>query len=332
MDSGLARRYAANMGAMYDKVKLWIDRCDVGDGFSHIASHLDEAKELTGLNTGEVSTYGRLQGLKVRMYVGGLSIVGSLPKFLYGGTNIYPLERETTAEAISKIEDALHLSLADAKVTSFEFGCCFLMRHPVWGYLDRLGTMPRMQRCRYTKETLYYKHKGQQQPKTICIYDKIAEARTHQMEISPGLQDSNLLRYEIRFDGRLPQQLKWPIVIASTLHRKEFYKMVMSRYQDAYFSIKNPNKVRPDYMNEIKTVADAFDCFVGKLMNNAGQSQEQVSAFLDELKAAGVFADRKNYTRLKQRIERAATKARLTIADEMVKELDDDVKNSGAYV
>ena len=85
-------------------------------------------------------------------------------------------------------------------------------------------------------------------------------------------------------------------------------------------------------MNEIKTVADAFDCFVGKLMNNAGQSQEQVSAFLDELKAAGVFADRKNYTRLKQRIERAATKARLTIADEMVKELDDDVKNSGAYV
>ena len=83
-------------------------------------------------------------------------------------------------------------------------------------------------------------------------------------------------------------------------------------------------------MNEIKTVADAFDCFVGKLM--AGQSQDKVNAFLDELKAADVFKDRISYTRLKQRIERAANKARLTITDELVRELDDEFKNVGAYV
>ena len=137
---------------MYDKVKLWLDRCDVGDAYPHITTYLDEAKEQTDLRTGEVRTYGSLQGLKVSLYVGGLTIVGSLPKFMYD-SNIYPLDRQTTANAISKIEDALHLSLADAKVTGFEFGCCFLMRHRVQEYLDRLGCIPRLQRQRYNRDT-----------------------------------------------------------------------------------------------------------------------------------------------------------------------------------
>lgn len=316
---------------MYDKVKFWLDRCDIGERYPNIASLLEEAKEQTDLNTGEVKTFGSLQGLKVVLNVGGLTIVGSLPKFMYD-SNIYPLDRQTTAEAISKIEDALHLSLADAKVTGFEFGCCFLMRHRVQEYLDRLGGMPRLQRYRFSPETLYYKHRGRQQPKTFCFYDKVADARKKQMEIPQGLQDANLLRYEIRFDGRLPHQLNLPTVTTSTLSDRLFYKMMVKRFQDAYFTISKMNRLKENAMSEIKTVQDAFDCFMGKLINESGQSQDQINDYLQELKAAGVFKHRVDYTRLKQRIERVASKAKLSTSDDLVKELDDEIKNCGAYV
>ena len=316
---------------MYDKVKLWLDRCDMGEAFPHLTTYLDEATQTTDLKTGETRTYGSLQGLKVNLYIGGLSIVGSLPKFMYG-SNIYPLDRQTTANAISKIEDALHLSLADAKVTGFEFGCCFLMRHRVQEYLDRLGGMPRLQRYRFNPETLYYKHRGQHQPKTFCYYDKVADAKRKQMEIPTGLESANVLRCELRLDGRLPHQLNVPSVTASTLSDRQFYEMVMKRFQDAYFAISKLKRLKDNAMSEIRTVQDAFDCFVGKLITQTGQSQEQIDAFLQELKSADVFKDRVSYTRLKQKIEKAASKANLSMDDELVRELDDEIRNCGAYV
>ena len=53
---------------------------------------------------------------------------------------------------------------------------------------------------------------------------------------------------------------------------------------------------------------------------------------LDELKEAGVFSDRKNYSRLKRKIQEVATKANITVSDELIRELDDEVKNCGAYI
>ena len=89
---------------MYDKVKLWIDRAVVGEQYPSIANYLDSAKQETDLQTGEVKTFGNLEGLKVSIFVGGLSVVGSLPKYLYG-SNVYPLDRHTTAQALEKLGD-----------------------------------------------------------------------------------------------------------------------------------------------------------------------------------------------------------------------------------
>ena len=83
-------------------------------------------------------------------------------------------------------------------------------------------------------------------------------------------------------------------------------------------------------MSEIKTVRDAFNVFVARLINQSDQTQ--IGDFLDELKDAGVFDDRKNYTRLKNKIQEVATNANITISDELMRELDDEIKNCGAYV
>ena len=313
---------------MYDKVKLWIDRAMVGEQYPTIANCLDEANTQVNHQTGEVKTFGSLEGLKVSVFVGGLSVVGSLPKYLFG-SNVYPLDRNTTAQAIEKLSDALHLQADGASVTGIEFGANFLMKRQVADYLAKLGSMPRLGRYHFEPSTLYYKGTGKKQSKVFAFYDKMADARAKGMGYPESLKGANLLKYEMRLNGRLPHQLEVAEVKASTLYQMPFYRMMVKRYQDGYFSISKLNQIKTNVMCEIKTVTDAFNVFVARLINQTDQTQ--IGGFLDELKGAGVFDDRKNYTRLKNKIQEVATKASITVSDELMRELDDEIRNCGAY-
>ena len=84
---------------MYDKVKLWAMRTRATPD---VSKFLDKAKDQIDHETGEVCTFGSLEGLKVSIYTGGISVIGSLPKFLYQD-NVYPLDRHSTAQAVEKL-------------------------------------------------------------------------------------------------------------------------------------------------------------------------------------------------------------------------------------
>lgn len=310
---------------MYDKVKLWTARTRATPD---VSKFLDKAKDLVDHETGEVCTFGSLEGLKVSIYTGGISIVGSLAKYLYPN-NIYPLDRHTTAQAIEKLSDSLHLCLDNAKVTGVEFGTQFVMTHPVESYLSKLGDMPKLLRYHFDVGTLYYKPKGKQQPKIFAFYDKKADAASKCMTLPDGFTNANLLKYEMRLNGRLPQQLGVPEVTAATLSKRSFYRQMVKRYQDSYFKISKSNQIKTDVMDEIKTVSDAFDVFVARLITQSNQTQ--IAGFLEELKEAKVFDDRKCYSRLKKKIQEVTTKVGVTVSDELIKELDDEIKNIGVY-
>lgn len=83
-------------------------------------------------------------------------------------------------------------------------------------------------------------------------------------------------------------------------------------------------------MSNIKTVSDAYDVLVALLISQS--DQRQITAFLEDMKEGKVFKDRKNYTRLKKKIQEVANKASVTTSDELIRELDDEIKNVGAYV
>ena len=310
---------------MYDKLKIWAAR---SRATPDIGKFLDNAKDQIDHATGEIRTFGSLDGLKVSVFTGGISIIGSLSKYLYSN-NIYPLDRHSTAEAVEKLSDNLHLNISDAKITGLEFGTQFVMRNKPEDYIRKLGEMPRLQRYHFEVGTLYYKPRGKQQPKVFVFYDKKADAVAKGMTLPDGLSDANLLKYEMRFNQRLPQQLGVPEVTALTLSDKEFYRQMVRRYQDCYFSISKQNQVKTNIMNEIKTVSDAYDVLVARLINQSDQTL--ITAYLEELKEAKTFEDRKSYTRLKKKIQDVAAKADLG-SDELVKELDNEIKNVGAYV
>lgn len=311
---------------MYDKVKFWVMRTRATPD---VSKFLDKAKDQIDHETGEICTFGSLEGLKVTIYTGGISIIGSLAKFLYPN-NVYPLNRHSTAQAIEKLSDSLHLSVEAATVSGLEFGQAFVMKYPVESYLSKLGNMPKLLRYHFDMGTLYYKPRGKQQPKVFAFYDKKADAMAKGMALPVGFKDANLLKYEMRLNGRLPQQMGVPEVTSSTLSESGFYRQMVKRYQDSYFSISKQNQIKTDVMSEIKTVSDAFDVLVARLINQSDQTQ--IAAFLEELKEAKVFEDRINYTRLRKKIQAVAAKAGVTVSDDLVKELDDEIKNAVAYV
>lgn len=308
---------------MYDKIKLWMDDCKVWGESPHLVNLLSDAKEQTDLNTGEIKTFGNINGLRVGIYPSGIMIEGSLPKYLYDGSNLFPLDRHGTEEAIKKLSDTLHLHIGVAKVAALEYGTNFLMKHKPSAYLDRMGEMPRRYRHRFCADTLYYKHKGKQQPDIFTFYDKGAEAKANGMIIPKGFEDANFLRIELRLKGSIAKQMEVAQMQASTLYDRTFYHQLMARYIDTYFSIKKLKTQNANFMAEIRTPKDAVDGFIGLLMAKVGQGQQEIDAYLAELKANNFFKDRVSYQRVRDMLYKAASKANLTTKDELVAELDD---------
>lgn len=315
---------------MYDKIKLFVQR---NSGTPDVSGYLDEAKEQTDIRTGEVNVFGSLEGLKVCMYVGGYSIIGSLAKYMYQ-SNIYPLDRHTTAQAIEKLSDSLHLDLKEADVTGVEFGTQFLMKKPPQVYINKLGDMPRRKRLLCAESTLYYTGTGsqqrQRQKQVLCFYDKKADAAAKGLIMPQGFERSNLLRYELRLNGRIPHQTGRHTVTASTLSDREFYRQLFTMWEDNYFSISKLNGVKQNVMNEIKSVKDAKDVLFARLLSQSGK--DVITDYLEELKQNNVFKDSKYYTRTKNALLEIGNNPKMAVSDEDIKELDNEVKNVGAYI
>ena len=316
---------------MYDKVKFFVDRSIIGSQYTNITNHLERAKVETDQTTGETRTRGTMNGLSIGVLGGGVFVEGSLPKYHYG-SNIYPLDREGTKECIEMISDTLGIEMSGADVVNIEFGTTFMMQYKVSAYLAKLGEMSRLQRYNFNADTLYYKGSGKVQPRVYTFYDKLADCKAKKLAYPNDFEDKNLLRYEMRLKGRLAYQLGVPEVKASTLYDRQFYRELVRRYQDSYFSISKINELNPNAMKEIKNVSDAFNIFVARLLSQTEQPQRQIDTFINEIKAAGVFEDKKYYTRLKDKLNEIVTKDNITISNELIKELDDAVMNCGAYV
>lgn len=306
---------------MYDKVRMMMSRTR-GDG--DITRYLDNAKEQTDLKTGEVCAYGGYHGMRVDVYAGYVYITGSLAKFMHG-SNVYTLDRHTTGQAIEMLGDGLHVDLGNASVTELEFGQNFIVSRHVGEYLQRLGDMPRMNRSEFGKSSLYYMGKGKKKPLVLTFYDKKADALAKGMALPAGYDGVNLLRYEMRLKGRLPYRLGVPAVTASTLSERPFYDMMVRRYVDMYFSIKKVNKLIIEDMTKIKTAGDAFTMLVASLVRDGGKAY--VDTFVERLKAEKVFDNRMEYTRLRKKIREVTEMSGGIAKEELVKELDDAVKN-----
>lgn len=315
---------------MYDSVNFWLDRVNVSN-FDEVVNRLDTARETTDCNTGEVWTYGNLQNLKATISMAGVSIKGSLAKF-YFPNNAYTLNRYQVKEAIDQLSDNLSLPMHNARITRLDVSTNFIMTHPTHRYFNVLGMCRYYNRIQATNNTLYYHMKGADRKRSMCFYDKVRETQANK-DLLPNAftPETNLLRYESRWNGRLPQQFKEPQVIGSTLYDREFYNKALHGWADNYFSIQKKKKLRFDIMQNIKSVTDAVNYVCAFAIDRL--PQDEVQELLDELKENRVFGDNRTYyTRLRTKIKQLTNNTSITETDDLVKELDNEIKNILAYM
>lgn len=313
---------------MYDTIHFWIDRTEVGN-IDDVVFKLQDVTESVKYETGEVRMKGNLENLKASVSMAGISIQGSLARY-YFPDNTYTLNRHQVKTAIEMLSDNLSLPMDRARVTRIDVSTNFIMIHPTRQYFEMLGMCRYFHRVLATDNTLYYHARGLDNKRTMCFYDKARETKVKKKTLPNVFVDSNLLRYESRWNRRLPQQFKEPRVIGESLYDSRFYKKTIQSWADNYFNIQKKRKLRFDAMQNIKNVTDAMNYLTAFAIGRL--PPDEVQELLDELKANKVFSDAKYYTRLRQKIKKLTTDNNIMESDELVKELDGEIKNVLAYM
>lgn len=304
---------------MIDKIKLSLPRCrDMPD----ISGYLDNGNESSNVKTGEVSVFGNVENIKVMQYFGGYSIQGSLPKFLYGN-NVCQLTRKEVGQAIEKLSDRLHLPLNDARVTGIEVGANICLTKQHTAYTRLLGDMPRMQRVSMA-DSLYYKGSGKVHPRQYYFYDKVAEVRKSGGTMPQGLEAANMMRYEMRLNGRLPFQLSIPEFKGSTLQDREVYQELINRWLNGYLSINKLVNMEDEHLKKGMSVKEAQEVFIAQQIAKGGSSI--IDEFIAKLKQNECFDNRLYYNRVKSNLQKLASKTKLSVDNGDIEELTAKVK------
>lgn len=304
---------------MIDNIKLSLPRCrDMPD----ISGYLDNGNENCSMKTGEVSVYGNVENIKVTQYFGGYSIQGSLPKFLYGN-NVCQLTRKEVGLAIEKLSDRLHLPLDDADITKIEVGAniCLAKQHTT--YTRLLGDMPRMQRVSMA-DSLYYQGSGRVYPRQYYFYDKVAEVKKHGGTMPQGLEAANMMRYEMRLNGRLPFQLSIPEFKGSTLQDRVVYQELINRWLNGYLSIHKLVNMEDEHLKKGMSVKEAQEVFIAQQIAKGGSSM--IDEFIAKLKQNECFDNRLYYNRVKSNLQKLASKTKLSVDNGDIEELTAKVK------
>ncbi len=304
---------------MIDNIKLSLPRCrDMPD----ISGYLDNGNENCSMKTGEVSVYGNVENIKVTQYFGGYSIQGSLPKFLYGN-NVCQMTRKEVGLAIEKLSDRLHLPLDDADITKIEVGANICLAKQHTAYTRLFGDMPRMQRVSMA-DSLYYKGSGKVHPRQYYFYDKVAEVKKSGGTMPQGLEAANMMRYEMRLNGRLPFQLSIPEFKGSTLQDREVYQELINRWLNGYLSINKLVNMEDEHLKKGMSVKEAQEVFIAQQIAKGGSSM--IDEFIAKLKQNECFDNRLYYNRVKSNLQKLASKTKLSVDNGDIEELTAKVK------
>ncbi|GHV05442.1 hypothetical protein FACS189485_12410 [Spirochaetia bacterium] len=213
------------------------------------------AQRLQDLRRRDIHTYsGHIQNLGVYQNLDGITIHGSLAKYL-NGENITPLTRKLVKEAITKLETETGLDLSLAIIKSIEFGISVITKEKPSEYLKLFGNPAIFTRREYSKmrgiETISYTtNTGAFQ---FTGYDKIQEVLAKRNTIPVLFEDSNVLRLEYKIVRRRGIQTKFKKdLTAYELFDQDVYRKLQSLFLEAYRAI--PKLGRLCYFNKLENI------------------------------------------------------------------------------
>ena len=293
---------------MYDNVGLWMPSDKIKwRGYEDTIPSLLSNVGYTEKQNGNWWINGNLENLRIAVGEAGISIKGSPNKYVHG-YNFAKLTRQEFQQGIEKISDAFSMDIKKSSTTKVDIAHNFCMKEDVKHYYPYLGMNKYYQR-QELDNSLYYRNKQ----RTIIFYDKVKEGKKNGETTPLAWQNKNVLRYELRFLGRLLKQFNRSILTAEDLYKDEVYIQIIDRWILEYKNIiknkvMNPNK-------ETLTNREAKDYLLSALVAEFGQNK--VLSIVDGWK--GKFTTNKEAQRFKKSLNGLTG---LTLESDLIQELD----------
>ena len=302
---------------MYDSVNIWLgsDQAGIENLSAFAESRLTDLTEIVRPD-GQVILTGHLQNYKANVSQSGISLKGSLAKY-YLGDNIQTLTRSDSQRAIEKMQDETLLPIDLAKVTRFDIAANLLMRHEPKAYYSYLGD------CQYYKrsqlpDSVYYSNSQ----RVKLFYNKAAEVKKQGLMLPEVTTGYNILRYELRFTGRLTKQFNRSDIMVSTLTDEKFYIDAVNRWVHEYQSIDKKRDLNINYEN-MKSPKDFNRWLQLYAVNDIGQDRLMLA--IDEMRLMQTFDKPEYYSRLKKELKQLCNDPDRSTSSELVTELDKKV-------
>jgi hypothetical protein len=306
---------------MFDTVNFWIDRAELSGGAPFdVLPYLSEISERQSEKLGYSCT-GKAGDYTATVFERGISLHGSLAKYFLP-SNIYTLTRRDVQQAVERLSDHLHANVKVARVTRLDVSTVLQTKRPPASYYGYLGQKPYFTRLQSTPDTLYYNNHQRQ----AIFYDKSKEAAAKDVAVPEILQGCNLLRYELRYTGRLAKQLNG-VLTAEKLYSVAFYRSVIQRWYSEFRAIQKI-KSTSVMTDGISTPKEAQTALFAALLQEKGQSA--IDDFLSELRAKNVFKERQRYYELRKSLNSILTAPKGEPSD-FIKELETQIFDIARY-
>lgn len=261
---------------------------------------------------------GYLDNLRVFANREGVSVKGSLSTYA-NGSPFGTLTRQGVEEGFERLSDSLHLPMQRAKIGRVDVAKSLLVTHSPNAYYPYLGECPRYKRL-VQPQSLYYQS-GQ---RTQHFYDKIAWSKTERLPLPDVWKGRNVLRYEVRFMRHLPKQFNQPEVTAALLYQERFYMGLLDCWVGEFERIRKERLVDFD-LSTMRNTKD-FDRQIYLLGLQSLGGEGAALDLIDRARQQGVFENRTQLKRLRDRIKEISQTPALTASSPLVEELERKIK------
>lgn len=302
---------------MYDNAGLWMPSDRINwSGYKDTIPTLLTNVSYSEKQNGNWWINGSLDNLRIAVGEAGVSIKGSPNKYVHG-YNYAALTRQEFQHGIEKISDTFSMDIKKSSVSKFDVAHNFCMKEEVSNYYNYLGSNQYYTRQDY-ENSLYYRNKQ----RTIIFYDKIKEGKKNGEPTPIAWDGKNVLRYELRFLGRLLKQFNKSSLTAEDLYNDKMYIQILERWILEYQNITKNKVMNPN--KETFTNKEAKDYLLSALVAEHGQNK--VLNIVDGWKDK--FTTKKEAQRFKKSLNGLSG---LTLESNLIEELNKKVMKIKDY-
>lgn len=192
-------------------------------------------------------------------------------------------------------------------------------------YFDLLDHCPRYQKLPMNNG-LYFNQKEKQ----LAFYGKEKEQKEKGQEIPSLYKNRHTLRYEMRWKKGLSKQFNTSNIKVNTLCQESFYMSLVDRMRDAYFKVKK-QKINPLAIESMRSSKTMTDYLILKGIQAEFGSIGNALTSIDKANKSGVFDNKMQASRLKQKLNRLYKNPELTKENDLTHELDTKIKEALKY-